>query len=69
MNRKDKIKFAVDYIRFLIDTQAGVDELYASVCYGGFVFDDTRIDLYEVFYNLQSDKIILVMPLNLEKTA
>ena len=27
-----------------------MDELYASVCYGGFVFDDTRIDLYEVFY-------------------
>lgn len=24
--------------------------MYASVCYGGFVFDDTRIDLYEVFY-------------------
>ena len=50
MNRKEKIEFAVDYIRFLINTQAGVDELYASVCYGGFVFDDTRIDLYEVFY-------------------
>lgn len=28
MNRKDKIEFAVDYIRFLINTQAGVDELY-----------------------------------------
>ncbi len=50
MNRKEKIEFAVDYIRFLINTQVGVDELYASVCYGGFVFDDTRIDLYEVFY-------------------
>ena len=50
MNRKEKIEFAVDYIRFLIDTQAGVDELYASVCYGGVVFDDTRIDLYKVFY-------------------
>ena len=50
MNRREKIEFAADYIRFLINTQAGVDELYASVCYGGFVFDDTRIDLYEVFY-------------------
>ena len=50
MDRKEKNELAVDYIRFLIDTQAGVDELYASVCYGGFVFDDTRIDLYEVFY-------------------
>lgn len=50
MNRKEKIEFAIDYVRFLIDTQAEVDELYASVCYGGFVFDDTRIDLYEVFY-------------------
>ena len=50
MDRKEKIEFAVDYIRFLIETQAGVDELYASICYGGFVFDDTRINLYDVFY-------------------
>ena len=63
MNRIEKIEFAVDYIRFLIDTQAGVDELYASVCYGGFVFDDTRIDLYEVFYkdNLLSQDLYKVV--------
>ena len=47
---RNKIKeFAVDYIRFLIGTQMGVDELYASICYGGFVYNDTRIDLYAVF--------------------
>ena len=47
---RNKIKeFAVDYIRFLIGTQMGVDELYASICYGGFVYDNTRIDLYAVF--------------------
>ena len=23
--------------------------MYASLCYGGIVYDDTRIDLYEVF--------------------
>ena len=49
MNRTEKLDFAVDYIRFLIETQAGVDELYASLCYGGVVYDDTRIDLYNVF--------------------
>ncbi|MBR5177534.1 MAG: hypothetical protein IKW90_01880 [Lachnospiraceae bacterium] len=50
MDRKDKLEFALDYIRFLIDTQAGVDELYASICYGGVVYDDKRINLYDVFY-------------------
>ena len=58
MDRKEKKDFAVGYIRFLIDTQAGVDELYASLCYGGVVYDDTRIDLYELFYKedlLQQD--------------
>ena len=49
MDKKEKLDFAEDYIRFLIETQAGVDELYASLCYGGIVYDDTRIDLYEVF--------------------
>ena len=49
MDKKEKFEFAVDYIRFLIDTQAGVDELYASLCYGGIVYEDTRINLYEVF--------------------
>ena len=63
MERKDKIEFAVDYIRFLIETQAGVDELYASICYGGVVYDDTRIDLYEVFYkdNLLSQDLYKVV--------
>ena len=50
MNRKEKTEFITDYIRFLIETQEGVDELYASICYGGVVYDDTRIDLYELFY-------------------
>ena len=49
MDKKEKFEFAVDYIRFLIDTQAGVDELYASLCYGGIVYEDTRINLYDVF--------------------
>ena len=49
MDKKEKLDFVEDYIRFLIETQAGVDELYASLCYGGIVYDDTRIDLYEVF--------------------
>ena len=49
MDKKEKLDFAEDYIRFLIETQAGADELYASLCYGGIVYDDTRIDLYEVF--------------------
>ena len=49
MDKKEKLDFEEDYIRFLIETQAGVDELYASLCYGGIVYDDTRIDLYEVF--------------------
>lgn len=49
MDKKEKLDFAEDYIRFLLETQAGVDELYASLCYGGIVYDDTRIDLYEVF--------------------
>ena len=49
MDRNEIREFAVDYIRFLIETQMGVDELYASLCYGGIVFDDTRIDLYELF--------------------
>lgn len=49
MDKKEKLDFAEDYIRFLIETQARVDELYASLCYGGIVYDDTRIDLYEVF--------------------
>lgn len=49
MDKNEKLDFAVDYIRFLIETQAGVDELYASLCYGGIVYDDTRIDLYNVF--------------------
>lgn len=49
MDKKEKLDFAVDYIRFLIETQAGVDELYASLCYGGVVYENTRIDLYEVF--------------------
>ncbi len=31
MNRKEKIEFAVDYIRFLLNSQAVVHELYASV--------------------------------------
>ena len=50
MDRKEKTEFITDYIRFLIETQEGVDELYASICYGGVVYDDTRIDLYELFY-------------------
>ena len=49
MNKKEKLDFATDYIRFLIETQAGVDELYASLCYGGVVYENTRIDLYDVF--------------------
>jgi hypothetical protein len=49
MNRNEIREFAVDYIRFLIETQMGVDGLYANLCYGGIVFDDTRIDLYELF--------------------
>ncbi len=49
MDRKEIKEFAIDYIRFLIETQMGVEELYASLCYGGFVYDDTRINLYEVF--------------------
>lgn len=49
MDKKEKFDFAVDYIRFLIETQAGVDELYASLCYGGIVYEDTRINLYSVF--------------------
>lgn len=49
MDRNDIREFAVDYIRFLIETQMGVDELYANLCYGGIVYDDTRIDLYELF--------------------
>lgn len=63
MDRKDKLEFALDYIRFLIDTQAGVDELYASICYGGVVYDDTRINLYDVFYvdNLKSQDLHKVL--------
>lgn len=49
MDRNDIKEFAVDYVKFLIETQNGVDELYASLCYGGFVYEDTRIDLYAVF--------------------
>ena len=49
MDRDEIKEFAVDYIRFLMETQMGVDELYASLCYGGIIYDDTRIDLYEVF--------------------
>ncbi|MCR5331205.1 MAG: hypothetical protein K6E62_08450 [Lachnospiraceae bacterium] len=49
MNRNEIKEFAIDYIRFLIETQMGVDELYASLCYGGVIYDDTRIDLYAVF--------------------
>ena len=56
MDRNEIKEFAIDYIRFLIATQADVDELYASLCYGGIVYEDTRIDLYELFYkdNLMS---------------
>ena len=50
MDRNEIKEFAIDYIRFLIATQADVDELYASLCYGGIVYEDTRIDLYELFY-------------------
>ena len=50
MDRSEIKEFAIDYIRFLIAAQAGVDELYASLCYGGIVYEDTRIDLYELFY-------------------
>lgn len=49
MERNEIREFAIDYIRFLIETQMGVEELYASLCYGGIVYDDTRIDLYELF--------------------
>ncbi len=50
MDRNEIKEFAIDYIRFLIATQAGVDELYASLCYGGVVYEDTRINLYDLFY-------------------
>ncbi len=49
MDRNEIKEFAIDYIKFLIEVQEGVDELYASLCYGGFVYEDTRIDLYAVF--------------------
>ncbi len=63
MDKKEKLDFAEDYIRFLIETQAGVDELYASLCYGGIVYDDTRIDLYEVFGKEN------LLPLNLNEVV
>ena len=50
MDRNEIKEFAIDYIRFLIAAQADFDELYASLCYGGIVYEDTRIDLYELFY-------------------
>ena len=49
MNKNEIKELVVNYIRFLIETQMGIDELYASICYGGVVFDDTRIDLYALF--------------------
>ena len=55
MDRNVIIKFAADYVKFLIEAQRGVDELYASLCYGGFVYEDTRIDLYAVFDNEDLD--------------
>lgn len=49
MNRDEIKEFAIDYIRFLIEARMSVDELYASLCYGGVIYDDTRIDLYALF--------------------
>ena len=49
MNRNDIFEFALDYIEFLNRTQNLIGGLYISLCYGGFVYEDTRINLYDVF--------------------
>ena len=49
MDRNEIKEFAMDYIRFLIVMQMGIDELYASLCYGGVIYDNTRIDLGALF--------------------
>ena len=49
MDREAKFYFAHEYILFLAEMQDVVNELYANLVYGGFVYEDTRIDLYEFF--------------------
>ena len=49
MDRETKFDFAREYVRFLAEVQDCVDELYANLIYGGYVYEDTRIDLYEFF--------------------
>ena len=51
MNRNEIKEFAVDYISYLLTAQEYVDKFEANLCYGGFVYEDTRIDLYELFDN------------------
>ena len=49
MDRNDIFEFALDYIEFLDRTENLIGGLYISLCYGGFVYEDTRINLYDVF--------------------
>lgn len=49
MKKNDIFEFALDYIEFLNRTESIFDELYVSLCYGGFVYEDSRINLYDLF--------------------
>jgi hypothetical protein len=52
MDKYGKFRFGYSYMKFLAEMQDDVDELYASLLYGGFVYEDTRIDLYQFFDEL-----------------
>ena len=49
MKKNDIFEVALDYIEFLDRTQNLIGGMYVRLCYGGFVYEDTRINLYEVF--------------------
>ncbi len=49
MTREVKLDLLHSYVYYLVEKQIWDVGYRAEICFGGFVFDDTRVDLYEVF--------------------